>query len=438
MSGSAALVAAVVLSAMTFLVSPTASGVTTYSESALGALVSPWNPSVVLFPFLLFVVLCASAVGRSICSLVGAVLVATFVVQTDISTLPVAAAILAATVVAVALQLIRRRSTDRRGGGQPDAILSRREAMWSVTGLAVLVVAWIPPLLEELTGHPGNLTLIARFFSAGNPGHSVLEAARSVGGLITVGLYGPAEIYGEANGGVPRHVVAVVLVSLVFAAALAAALILAVRRKGPFESALVAASGLGLLVLMISVTRIVGPIVGYLLLWALGLVVAGVLGAALVASSIIADRLSEQGRRISIGLSGLVACVLCAGTLIHVAAMPSLATVNSPQVGSLAALASRNLPPGATVLVVDEGAGSASTWLLDAERVFGLINWLDLNGYHPKVLSSWAHLPGAGFASDGREPYEIRIKTWDSAAPTQSGYIGKVGDMAVFLIPKPS
>ena len=46
---------------------------TTYSESVLGALVSPWNPMVVLFPLLLLVLLCAGAVDRSAASLVGAV-----------------------------------------------------------------------------------------------------------------------------------------------------------------------------------------------------------------------------------------------------------------------------------------------------------------------------------------------------------------------------
>ena len=66
---------------------------TTYSESVLGALVSPWNPVVVVFPLLLLVLLCAGAVDRSGPSLVGALLVGSYVVQTDISTLPVVAGV---------------------------------------------------------------------------------------------------------------------------------------------------------------------------------------------------------------------------------------------------------------------------------------------------------------------------------------------------------
>ena len=64
---------------------------TTYSESVLGALVSPWNPMVVLFPLLLLLLLCAGAVDRSGPSLVGALVVGSYVVQTDISALPLVA-----------------------------------------------------------------------------------------------------------------------------------------------------------------------------------------------------------------------------------------------------------------------------------------------------------------------------------------------------------
>ncbi len=94
---------------------------TTYSESVLGALVSPWNPTVVLFPLLLLVLLCAGAVDRSAASLVGALLVGTFVVQTDISTAPLAVALVGPAAVAWAVTAVR----DRPGpGGGPDGAVA--------------------------------------------------------------------------------------------------------------------------------------------------------------------------------------------------------------------------------------------------------------------------------------------------------------------------
>ncbi len=85
---------------------------TTYSESTLGALISPWNPTVVIFPLLLFTVLCAAAVDRSPLSLLAALVVGSFIIQTDISVLPVVAALF----VASAAACLAVRLSERRGG----------------------------------------------------------------------------------------------------------------------------------------------------------------------------------------------------------------------------------------------------------------------------------------------------------------------------------
>ena len=67
-----ALWAAVWLCALGAILAATGAGATTYSESVLGALVSPWNPLIVIFPLLLFVLLGAGAVDRSGLSVVWA------------------------------------------------------------------------------------------------------------------------------------------------------------------------------------------------------------------------------------------------------------------------------------------------------------------------------------------------------------------------------
>ena len=87
---------------------------TTYSEAVLGALVSPWNPTVVIFPLLLL--LSAVRRGRRPVGpvLVGALLVGSFVVQTDISTLPVAVAL----VVVAGGHVVGRRPCGPAGGDE--------------------------------------------------------------------------------------------------------------------------------------------------------------------------------------------------------------------------------------------------------------------------------------------------------------------------------
>ena len=40
----------------------------------------------------------------------------------------------------------------------------------TVLGLVVLVAMWIPPLVQNMTNHPGNLDLIYRFFTSSPSG----------------------------------------------------------------------------------------------------------------------------------------------------------------------------------------------------------------------------------------------------------------------------
>ena len=67
-----ALWAALWLCVLGSLLATVGPGSVTYSEGALGGLVSPWNPMVVIFPLLLLMLLCAAAIDRSPLSLLGA------------------------------------------------------------------------------------------------------------------------------------------------------------------------------------------------------------------------------------------------------------------------------------------------------------------------------------------------------------------------------
>ncbi len=119
-----ALWAAIWICVLASVLAASGTASTTYSESVLGALVSPWNPVVVIFPLLLLILLCAGAVDRSGPSLVGALLVGSYVVQTDISTLPVVAVVVAVAGAVWLVTAVRdragrplERDTNRRAGG---------------------------------------------------------------------------------------------------------------------------------------------------------------------------------------------------------------------------------------------------------------------------------------------------------------------------------
>ena len=398
-------------------------GSTTYSESVLGALVSPWNPTVVLFPLLLVVLLCAGAFDRSGVSLVGALLVASFVVQTDISTLPLAAALVAVAGGVWLMALVRaRRAGDRPTGRRP----------WgtglAVAGLAGLVLMWLPPLVQQFTNHPGNLTLIWRFFDTAHQGQSVSGALWSVAAASTVLVVGPGEVMQSILGGTPAHAGLTVVVAVMTLVVAGATLVLAARQRSRF------AVGIGVLVLIgwvvsvVAVTHVVGFVFGYLVLWVVVLPVAALVGIGMVRVPVPA----VSGALFRVGLCA-VAVVAGVVLTVRVVAIPSLTEASDPNVAHLAALLQPRLAPGGRVLVGDAGAGSVDTQLLDTEEFIGLVNLLDQHGDRPTVNKFWKAQFGPGYLSDGHEDRLVTLATWTPVSPTMDGYVGRVGDMAVFI-----
>jgi hypothetical protein len=434
-----ALWAAVWIAALAAVLAAAGPSATTYSESVLGALVSPWNPMVVLFPLLLLLLLCAGAVDRSGTSLVGALLVASYVVQTDISTTPLAVALVggAAVTWAATAVLDRRRRpapADRAAAPKEPGRTAdgRRAALLSVVGLVVLVAMWVPPLVQQFTGHPGNLTLIVRFFGASHPGQSLAGSLWSVAAASAVLVAGPSEVMTSILGGAPAHAglaVAVAIATLVVSVVVVS---LGARTRNRFAVGTGALTLLGMVAAVVAVAHVVGFIFGYLVIWAVVLPVAALVGLGTVP--------------VPVGWTGAprvrattaVRVVLCAAALavavvagVRVAAIPPLARAGDPRVARLAALVAPHLVPGGRVAVGDAGAGTADTQLIDTEEFIGLVNQLDREGLQPRVNAFWKAQFGPGYLTDGTESRVVGLSTWTPASPSSSGYVGRVGDMAV-------
>jgi hypothetical protein len=109
-----------------------------------------WNPAAALFPFLLLIFLCWSVACGDVALLPLAVLLASFVVQAHLGYLAPTAGMLAIALVGLAF------------GG-------RRRVPWVLVALLVAIVCWEPAIIDEVTGHPGNLTLVVRTATAHTP-----------------------------------------------------------------------------------------------------------------------------------------------------------------------------------------------------------------------------------------------------------------------------
>jgi hypothetical protein len=100
------------------------------------------------------------------------VVAASVVVQCQAAFAPPAVAVC---LLAPVLGVAARRRAHRRVG-----------PAWLAVGLGVAAAVWSAPLLEQATGHPGNLTLLARASSESGPTIGATAALRALGGATSV------------------------------------------------------------------------------------------------------------------------------------------------------------------------------------------------------------------------------------------------------------
>lgn len=377
-----------------------------------------WNPVAIIVPTALFLVLCAGvAVGRW-WMLAGAVGVGTFLVQTDVSTGLVVGVV---GLAAVGCAAVRHRSVDtgRVAPGRPLGAAA-----------VVAVVLWLPALVQQATGSPGNLGQVIRFFRTGPAAgsgvadhHSLGAAARAVAGA----LWPP--LHGRLGAGPPE--VGATAVILVGALALATLAVVAGRRRRPLGAALGAAGGLAVVVGVISATRATGPLYAYLTEWLSGAGAVIGLGLVLVlgpGSRPVPPRAPVGQRRagVAAALAGLALVALAAvqrptppaggaqADALWAAVRPAL-----PRTGAGA-------PPAVEVAVA-----TPDRWPWAA----GLLVDLGHSGYRPVAPQAWLFLFGTQLGYAGRPAATVSVWTPGRGPRPAGRQVGAVGRTAVFVSP---
>jgi hypothetical protein len=122
---------------------------------SLGAsfLVDVWNPWAPVLPFLLFVLLAWSIAEDDLVCVPWAVGVGSYIVQAHVGYAPLVLG-LSATATVLVLVDHRRRLHD----------LGRRLRLPLAVSVLVMVVFWTAPVVQQLTGHPGNISALVSYF----------------------------------------------------------------------------------------------------------------------------------------------------------------------------------------------------------------------------------------------------------------------------------
>jgi hypothetical protein len=141
-----------------------------------------WNPAAALFPFLLLVFLCWSLACGDHRLLPLTVLVASFVTQTHLTYVVPTAGLLVVGLGGLIAGAVRRRRARSAGEPGSDRQSARRPVWrWVVAAVLVTGVCWSAPAIDEIEGHPGNLTLVVQ--TAGHRG-ATLGAAIGWNGIV--------------------------------------------------------------------------------------------------------------------------------------------------------------------------------------------------------------------------------------------------------------
>ncbi|TXH43787.1 MAG: hypothetical protein E6Q90_05785 [Actinobacteria bacterium] len=219
-------------------------GVLLLAATGADTLSAPWNPYVGLVGAMLVLVCAWAAAQRSAWGTAALLPVGSMLVQSHVGTAPLVAL---ASLAGVALAF------RRRGSGSAAAV---PWVAWA-TGVTVAAIMWLPPLWQQLTGQPANLTALL--------GNQTDEGAR-------VGL-------GKAVGAMthlfalppdwtnPTAVMATAPVIPWLLILPVAALALAVRRRDAVALRALAVCGTGLAAALVAVASVSGPLFAYVVAW---------------------------------------------------------------------------------------------------------------------------------------------------------------------------
>ena len=264
-------------------------------------LTEAWNPYMPMLWWVVFLLAVWSVLCDDLALLPVAVFAGTFCGQTHIPYLGLVVGVGGLTGALVAYRLVSQRS-------DPDAGSRRKLLRYVLPSLGLLVVLWLPPVIQEVTSDRGNLTLIKENFTReSNEEVGVRRSAEVVmSNLSVTNLLGDHKGSRDAVGGGLVNLPALLLIG-VWGAAVWLAWRRGYRDLLNLHAVVAVALGLGL----VSISRIFDLLWYYLVLWLWGTMALAVLASVWTFvrawSEHEAERRPERrARLVRLGTVGLV------------------------------------------------------------------------------------------------------------------------------------
>src|SRR5262245_9804635 len=349
---------------------------------ALGAdfVRDPWNPYLPVFCFGALVFLVWAMACGDVWALPVAAAVATFCVQTHIGYVP-----LALPLFGIGTGWLIWLAVNQHGGGGVRAPSVRNLGKAAAVAVGVLAIMWAPPLLEQITHSPGNITKVVDYFRHPPVGarHTWLEGTRVVFGQFWIvpewvrGAPRANPFSGESQllyrAPVPLLLIAFVLGSFALWRRRAAA-------RGGDERGwrLAAIIGAALLLGVASIARTTGAAYAYRTRWPFVLAMMATAVSMWAGWTLVAPRLTLRFRRAALLL-----------TVFPVAIVGGINTTDAARAGTPQRPLSTSIQRlgTATVAALPSRGGDVIVESPDGitGAISGLVLWLERHGVRARV-----------------------------------------------------
>lgn len=349
-----------------------------------GFLRDPWNPEIPVLPLAVYALLCWSALCGDAWALPVAVLPGSLAAQAHLGFVTPVALLAGVTLVVLIGQRILARRRDETSPGW----LRSRWSRAGVLAFALTALLWSPPIYEELTHHPGNLTKIRDYLTSTPSDGSINGGLRAVAdqlGKLPSYLVGATP---QRSGVLPQRWPVLAIVVGVGFVVLAAVVAVLRRRRAVVLFGVVAAT---LAVAgVLSVANIRGDRYRYLVEW---LAIVSLLAWVFVGAAL----LPEVRRRPRLVTGGLLVLALAA-TAVTTSGAYAARTPQVDESGDLQAVANAALAEldhagrrHQTVLV---NYAPSSRFIGTSLQGAGLVLALERGGVDPQVSPAYRHSLG--------------------------------------------
>ncbi|HET9729827.1 MAG TPA: hypothetical protein VFR41_10425 [Acidimicrobiia bacterium] len=327
-----------------------------------------WNPYMPVLWWIVFVLAVWSVLVDDLPMLPIAIVAGMFCMQTHVSYDGLVGGVL--TGLAVWLSVRAWRTAD--------AALRRRALRWGLGSLALLVLLWVPPVVDQIIHHPGNLSILRDYF--GNPPERSIGPHAGLNDVLTqispVTLVSKIVVHEGSIRPVGGSTVPGALLVVAFAASVWATWRARLRSLLRLDLVI----GVALVLGWISAARIFGYVWYYLLLWGWGLSALMLFAIGWTIASVVREPPSWVTRAAA---AGVVAIIV--GFVSALAVDASTVDVQTPRVNEKMA---QLVPATIRALRDRQRAGAHGPYLVtffpDPESIgaqgFGFLNELDRAG----------------------------------------------------------